>query len=573
MLELHELTLRPPGADETAPPILAELSARLPVDGHFVAILGPSGCGKSTLLKLIAGLREPAEGRVLWEGRDLSVHGDLDPQEIGYVPQFSIAYPALTVSESLEVASRLRVAGLDPEERQSRIEQILSEVGLGDIADRRVEVLSGGQRRRLALALEMVVSPRLLLCDEVTSGLDPKAEDEIAHLLYRLSRHPNRLVVSVTHSLRHLSLCDTVLVLYQGRVAYHGTPATMYHYFGVERHEDLFPLLTERPGEDWHSSWLKHREAYYEQAGLLAPSPAPDTDEEPTSTPTPPRSPTLLTQLTTLLHRRYLLLLRDRGQLALHLALLLGFPCLVVVFALGGLPAVASLSTPAGANLLEQAQSEFAAHAARMETGSLASGLIMFQVILLALMGANNSAREIAGERLILEKEKFAGLSPAAYVLSKALFLGALVLVQSAWMAVFVHWIVRFPGSLAVQLWLLVMANAALTFTCLGISATLRTAEQASLVSIYLVGFQLPLSGAVLALPAALAGLVRPFIAAYWGWSGYIRTLHETRLYEAVLIVTQTSISSIPLSFWVLGCHVAVGLYVAYVGCRRAQWE
>jgi hypothetical protein len=348
----------------------------------------------------------------------------------------------------------------------------------------------------------------------------------------------------------------------------------MYHYFGVEKHEDLFPLLTQRTAEDWHTSWSKHRAVYYERAGWPA---APPSSAEPDAElpPDPARAvtPSAFTQFVALLYRRILLLVRDRGQLGLHVALLLGFPCLVVVFALEGLPQVVSLSAPAGANLLEQAHSEFAAQAARMDTGSLASGLIMFQVILLALIGANNSAREIAAERLILEKEKFAGLDPLAYVASKAVFLGALVLAQSSWMAIFVHWIVRFPGSLGTQLWLLVAVNAALTFTCLGISAMLRTPEQASLVSVYLVGFQLPLSGAVLALPSALSGVVRPFIAAYWGWAGYIRTLDETRLYEAILSVTRTTIASTPLCLWVLACHTAVGLYVAYIGCRRAQWE
>lgn len=598
MLELRELTVHPPGAGEETPPILHELSARFPVNGHFVAVLGPSGCGKSTLLKTIAGLREADEGSVFWEGRDLAQHGDLDPQEIGYVPQFSIAYPALTVWESLVVASRLRVAGISTEEREAALHRVLQEVGMEDILDRRVEVLSGGQRRRLALALELVAEPRLLLCDEVTSGLDPKAEDEIAHLLHRLSRQAQRLVVSVTHSLRHLALCDSVLVLYQGRVAYHGPPETMFHYFGVERHEDLFPLLTTRAPEKWHASWQKHRAAYYEQAGwpespapradpaadLEPGAPEPGTNLEPetsskpetptsASAPPPARTPWAVTQFFVLLKRRWLLLVRDRGQLILHLALLLGFPCLVVIFALEGLPQVVSLSAPAGANVLQQAQSEFAAISARISTGSLASGLIMFQVILLALMGANNAAREIAGERMILEKEKFAGLSALAYVASKAVFLGGLVLVQSAWMAIFVHMIVHFPGDVVTQLWLLTGVNAALTFICLGISALLRTPEQASLVSVYLVGFQLPLSGAVLALPEAIRGLVRPFIAAYWGWSGYIRTLDETRLYEAILSVTKTGISNVPLCFWVLACHVIVGLYVAWIGCHRAQWE
>src|SRR4029453_18267421 len=112
--------------------------------------------------------------------------------------------------------------------------------------------------------------------------------------------------------------------------------------------------------------------------------------------------------------------------------------------------------------------------------GALVSGLVIFQVVLLALMGSNNGAREIAGERAIFEKEKFAGLLPLAYVSSKAAFLGFLVLVQSLWMAIFVHWIVRFPGEFMPQAGLLIGINAALTFVCLGLSSLLRTPEQAS---------------------------------------------------------------------------------------------
>ena len=560
MLELQDLTLlRPDGHEEDAP-ILGDLVARIPVRGHFLAVVGPSGCGKSTLLKVIAGLAEPSAGRVLWEGRDLAAEGDLAAHEVGYVPQFSIAYDALTVRESVETASRLRLSGGETEERRAGIEAILEEAGLAEIAERRVQVLSGGQRRRLALALEMVASPRLLLCDEVTSGLDPKSEDEIVHLLARLSRTPERLVVSVTHSLRHLALCDGVLVLYGGRIAYHGLPEHLYHYFGAEKHEDLFTILGSRPAEKWHTSWQKHRETYYAQAGI------PETAEAAPLAEHPP-TPGALTQWWILLRRRWLLFVRDRAQLGLHLALLFGFPLLVVVFALNGLPQLKSLAAPVGSNVLQQMLSDAAQRAELVHTGSLVSGLIMFQVILLALMGSNNAAREIAGERLIFEKEKFSGLSPLAYVASKAVFLGVLAAVQSVWMALFVNFIVRFPGPLGDRLWILLGTNAAITFVCLGISASLRKAEHASLVSIYLVGFQLPLSGAVLALPAGLNLLTRPFIASYWGWSGFIQTMRETRFYEAIGAVTQTTLSPASLCLWVLVCHCLVGLYVALVGC------
>ncbi len=609
MLELQDVTLQL-GSAPDAPQLLSQVNARFPRK-HFAAILGPSGCGKSTLLKTIAGVCEPTAGVVRWDERDLAER-DLDPHEIGYVPQFGIAYELLTVEESVEGASRLRVTGLTAAARAERVAEILQEVGLGEIADRRVRVLSGGQRRRLALALEMVSTPHLLLCDEVTSGLDPKAEDEITRLMFQLSRREDRIVVSVTHSLRHLALYDSVLVLYQGYLAYHGPQEFLFHYFNVEQPEELFPRLAERGAEEWHQSWRKHCSTYYSRFGLGSgvqppepaviptgaepesetpedrmrrlvgklheptgydPLPLPEAPALESAAPPPAAMPGFATQFAVLLGRRCKLFLRDRGQLALQAALLIGFPILVVIFALDGLPQIKNLNGVLSGNFLQQLQNQFTLEAELMRTGSLVSGLIMFQVILLALIGSNNAAREIAGERLIFEKEKFAGLRPSAYVASKAIFLGLLVLAQSLWMAGFVKFVVNFPGSLGAQALLLILVNAALTAVCLGISSTMKSAEQASLVSIYLVGFQLPLSGAVLALPASIAWITRPFIASYWGWSGYVLTLRETRFYEAVLKITQTHLSAEPLCLWVLACHVILGLVLAYTGCKSSRWE
>lgn len=624
MLELHDVSLQL-GDAEDGPLLLSEISARFPRK-HFAAILGPSGCGKSTLLKVIAGLREPTLGRIAWEGRDLSTEGDMDPHEIGYVPQFSIAYELLTVWESVESALRLRVSGLGADEREARLEKILREVGLEEIADREVRVLSGGQKRRLALALEMVSAPHLLLCDEVTSGLDPKAEDEIARLMQALAQRDHRLVFSVTHSLRHLALYDSVLVLYEGRLAYHGPANLLFHYFDVQNAEELFPRLAQRQADDWHRSWQKHGPQYYAEtmpardepeettaaaestsrpaqedaetaarfrrllqkaqdaddhdAAAAAATPAetlPPLEDQPERKKTAPSdfpgTPSALVQFSVLLARRMKIFLRDRGQLWLQLALLFGFPILVVIFALEGLPQIKNLNGVVTGNFLEQMRNEFAQHQELVRAGGLVSGLIMFQVVLLALMGSNNAAREIAGERLIFEKEKFAGLRPAAYIASKAVFLGALVLAQSVWMGVFVNFVVQFKGNPATQVALLVLVNAALTAVCLALSSWMKTAEQASLVSIYLVGFQLPLSGAVLALPGALSWITRPFIASYWGWSGFIQTMHETRFFEAVLAVTQTTLAPAGLAAWVLICHVLLGLFAAYLGCKNSRWE
>ena len=167
VLELKDISLSIEHGDSEQL-LLSEVTTRIP-RGHFAAIIGPSGCGKSTLMKVIAGIREHTTGTIHWDGRNLSEDGDMEPHEIGYVPQFSIAYELLTVDECVEGALRLRVSGISGAELDARIDLVLKETGLGEIADRRVSMLSGGQRRRLAMAMEMASQPHLLLCDEVNT--------------------------------------------------------------------------------------------------------------------------------------------------------------------------------------------------------------------------------------------------------------------------------------------------------------------------------------------------------------------------------------------------------------------
>ncbi len=565
MLELHDISLRI--GREASIALLEEVNLMFGHWGQLVAVLGPSGCGKSTLMKVIAGLTEPTDGHTIWRGRNLAEEGDFEAHEVGYVPQFSIAHEKLHVWECIDDAVRLRCGGLYGDAVGRRVDAVLGEVGMEAIAEKRVDVLSGGQRRRLALGMELVSSPDLLLCDEVTSGLDPRAEDEITHLMKDVARK-GRIVLNITHSLRHLEMHDSVVVLCQGRLVYHGEPAHLLHYFGITHQENLYPRLGERTAAEWAQSWLKHKDAYFVRMNGGGPSggaAVADLAEE--------RAPVSFgAQFFVLQRRRWRLFWRDAGQVKLQLALMIGFPCLVVVFALNGLPALrAAAELPE--DPLKQLLSDFSTKLDYLRVGGMVSGLIMFQVVLLTLMGSNNAAREIAGERLILEKEKFAGLSPAAYVLSKVAFLAVLVTVQSVWMSLFVNAIIKMPGDPLWQTCLLFLVNASMTAVSLGISGIMRTSEQSSLVSVYLVGFQLPLSGAVLALPGWLGTMTRPLIASYWGWAGFLQTLQETRFYNAVVQMTQTPLMPLSVVVWVLLCHVALGVTVAYVGCKGARWE
>jgi ABC-type branched-subunit amino acid transport system ATPase component len=562
MLEITDASLALPSPDGSTT-LLREISVKYPTS-HFGAIIGPSGCGKTTFLKLIAGIAPgDEEGGFFWKGRNLEEE-DFSPAEIGYVPQFSIAHEELTVTECVDFAMRLRCR----ESTQSDVERILEEVGLQDSAPNRVGVLSGGQRRRLALAIELTSQPEILLCDEVTSGLDPQSEDDIVKLLHGLSRKNQRLVLSVTHSLSHIELYDSVTVFYRGHIVFFGKPEFLAHYFRVDSPDEVYRRLELREPEDWAASWVKHREA-------LALT--PDMDSEETLNPETPSTDTIgdipgpLSQFFTLLTRRSLIFLRCRPQIFLQLGLILGFPLLVAIFAWNGLPAVKNLSMGLDLNVVQQLNEARDFLIQSSKVGSLVSGIVMFQVVLLTLMGANNSGREIAAERGIFEKEKLSGLSPLAYVASKAAFLGVLVIAQSLWMGLFVHHVCGFPGDLGGQLLLLVLVNAAMTSICLAISSHMSSPEQASLVSIYLVGFQLPLSGAVLALPEWLGALTRPFISAYWSWSGILKTLQSERYYDIVQMVVQSPLAPASVCVFVLVAHIVTGVLIALKGCERQR--
>ncbi len=585
MLELQDVTLFI-GKGEDIRPLLADVTARFP-ETHFGAIIGPSGCGKSTLLKVITGIAQgEEEGAIFWKGRNVAEQ-DFSPSEIGYVPQFSIIHEELTVRECVTYSMRLRVRGKSFGDLDDAVTSVLDEVGMVEFHDRLVSVLSGGQRRRLALAIELVSKPAMLLCDEVTSGLDPQSEDEIVRLLHGLSRTEGRVVLSVTHSLRHLNLYDSVMVLYQGIIAYHGPPQYLTHYFRAADAQDLYAQLEVRSAREWAQSWKKHRHEFMDAFGGPVKEgsreleavrfDSVETELQPTlelppvpeAPPPVPAMPGAISQFFTLLSRRVKIFSRTKAQVALQLGLIFGFPVLVAIFAWNGLPAVKNLSMGLDLDMVKQLKEAGDFLVQSSKVGSLVSGIVMFQVVLLTLMGANNSGREIAAERLIFEKEKLSGLSPLSYVAGKAVFLAFLVLAQSLWMGLFVHFVCGFPGELAPQLLFLVLVNAAMTSVCLAVSSFLGSAEQASLVSIYLVGFQLPLSGAVLALPETLGVIVRPFIAAYWSWSGVLQTLKGERYYDIVQMVVQTALSPASLCVWVLCSHVVIGLFLTWLGCHR----
>jgi ABC-type multidrug transport system ATPase subunit len=565
MLVLQSIALQ---LGEAETPLLSNLSAWYPAS-HFGAILGPSGCGKSTLLKVIAGILPHTSGSIFWQGKDLE-NEDLPAHQLGYVPQFSCTQPRLSVQENLFYGARLRQKGTR-QEIEARVEQVMEETGLQDLQDRRAGVLSGGQLRRLSLAMELTTRPSLLLADEVTSGLDPKSEEEITELLSSLAREQGRLVLLVTHSLRHMESYDSITVLTDGHLAFSADPRDLTDYFRVKSPELIFPTLATQSGQEWANRWIAlPKPEGITSENILGELESISIAEEKENSL---QLPSLLSQATTWLSRRIKIFLRDPAQVFLQLSLLLVFPAVVTLFAYRGLPEVRNMAMSSDTGVVEQLRDSLSFTIQSSRVGTLVSGLAMFQVILLALMGSNNSAREVVGDRAILEKEKLAGLRPGAALLGMGIFLSFLVLAQAGWMTLFVRAVCQFPGGLEAQFMPFLLVTGSITALCLAISSWTSSSEQASLGSLYLVGFQLPLSGAILALPDFLGVITRPWISAYWAWSGYLQTLKDTRFYDLVKSITETPLASFGVSLWILLIHLLMGLVLAYFGMRRSQWR
>ncbi len=529
------------------------------------ALIGPSGCGKTTLVRALLGI-QPREGTVFFDGKTVHCPEQL-AGKIGFAPQFSIAPAKLTVNECLHFA--LELACSDPVMREELLQAILVWTGLSEHGGKRVDSLSGGQLRRLGLGLELTQDPPFLICDEVTSGLDPLSEDQILDLMRSLVDEHDKTILCIIHNLAKLERFDSVTVVYGGDVVFQGTPQVLLEHFGIPDALHLYDVLNSKPVGHWRSLRSVSKEGAGEAVGTDFDRIEGVVDE----TVAQPAVPRLGSQLKTLLHRRYLLFFRDRGYLLLTLAITLGFPCLVVIFALGGLPQIESLTLDRQLGWLEEIQENISYRVRAMETASLVTGLIMFQVILLTLMGSNNGAREIAGERALYEKERLAGLNWLAYAVSKVLFVVSLAVPQGLWMMLFVKLVCGFPGPWLGQGVTLALACASMSVICLGFSAWLSSAEKASLLSIYLVGFQLPLSGVVLALPESLVWLCRPFITSYWGWAGYLGTMVETRLFDAFRLNDASWLPSSLLAQTILLLQALFGVVIVFLGCYRRSWK
>lgn len=236
------------------------LSFYLP-PGAFVGLLGPSGSGKSTLLKALCGLDAPSKGKVLLDGEDLYAHLASWREKIGYVPQDDIIHHELSVFKAVDYAARLRLpADLPEKTRKALVTRVIHEVGLQERAKLRIRRLSGGQRKRASVAVELLSRPGILFLDEPTSGQDPQLEEAMMQLFRQLSREGSTVIVT-THAMASIELLDTVILLQAGQLAYMGKPAEMLDFFETRSYEAVYKLLAKAPPGEWASRFQQRRKS------------------------------------------------------------------------------------------------------------------------------------------------------------------------------------------------------------------------------------------------------------------------------------------------------------------------
>ncbi|MEU9299240.1 FHA domain-containing protein [Streptomyces sp. NPDC048269] len=388
--------------------ILKDVTFGVP-EKSLIGVIGPSGSGKSTLLKALTGYRPADQGDVLYDNRNLYKQFAELRQRIGLVPQDDILHKELKVSTALKYAAKLRFPGDTAEsEREARINEVLRELKLDIHKDKKITSLSGGQRKRVSVALELLTKPSLIFLDEPTSGLDPGMDRDVMQLLRGLA-DDGRTVLVVTHSVAELAICDKLLVMAPGgSVAYFGPPDEALNFFGYTTWADVFSAFENYRDYDWAGRWKgsQHYQLYAADLDAVAPQSVAMPSAQQMM---PPKPQAWGSQLWTLIRRYLSVIGSDKGFIGLMLILpaVLGVVSTVI-------PAKFGLAPPV-------APSRF---------NGDAGTIMLILAVGMCFSGAANSVRELIKERVIYERERATGLSRSAYLMSKVIVLGIITAVQ-----------------------------------------------------------------------------------------------------------------------------------------------
>jgi ABC-type multidrug transport system ATPase subunit/pSer/pThr/pTyr-binding forkhead associated (FHA) protein len=527
--------------------LINDISVAIP-PRKFVALVGGSGAGKSTLMDALNGLRPAQKGLVLYNGQDYYKHLAAFSTQLGYVPQEDIIHRDLTVERALYYTARMRLPeDFTQAQIKQRIEEVLEDVDMKHRRGLLVSKLSGGQRKRVSIALELLANPSVFFLDEPTSGLDPGLDRRMMFLLRKLADKGHTIVL-VTHATNNINACDYICFLAQGgRLAYFGPPNEAKVYFGKTDFAEIYSALepTEANPNIPEEAEKRFESSQDFQKFVVAPlnqGPAGHANiAQETSVVKPPKRGNPLKQFS-LLSRRYLELLKnDTGNL---LILLLQAPIIAAILLLmlssGGHGTFAPTSiaqchpTPTSKQTVNcqqilnslnatnpdplQALQNFIAP----ESGFDAQKYLFIMTFAAMMFGCINGAREIVKEAPIYRRERTVNLGIGPYMFSKIVILGILCLLQSAILVIAVNWIAPIQHSILLPPPLEIYITLALTSLAglmigLTISALAPNNDRAvSLIPIILIP-QVIFSGLLFNLDGPVLQMIGALFAVRWG--------------------------------------------------------
>ncbi len=417
--------------------ILDNVSVYVP-PSRFFGLIGPSGAGKSSLLHTLAGLRKPEGGVVLIDGED--IYASDIPPSFGFVPQDDIVHSELTVRQALRYSARLRLARDTPGHEINRlIVQTMDQLLLTPRADLPIWRLSGGQRKRVSVAVELLARPSILFLDEPSSGLDPATEFQLMTLLRDLA-DTGCTIVCTTHVMENAYLIDQLVILVGGCLAFQGSPEEVREYFEVKKLTELYDQLANRTAKEWQAAFHEH--------SASKPPEIPGAS----SVQRAPAKVRRALSLPILLARQWTILRSDWR----NFIILLGQP-----------PIIAGLVSWIVTSEVEQPRA-----------------LVMFFAYLSTLwFGTSNAARVIVEEIPIYRRERLIGVGANSYLLSKFIFLALITCFQSAFLwALMTYFENGRDGSALLQITGLCSTAVAAVGIGLAISALSRTVMQAVMI-------------------------------------------------------------------------------------------
>lgn len=470
-LEIHDLNKDVPakGGKKT---ILDKVSLSIQPN-EFVAIIGGSGAGKTTLMTAMSGFDSKVTGQVYCNGTNLRENFQTLKNIIGFVPQQDIIYENITLKKMLYYTAKMKMPqDTSNAEIDERIEEVLGMVELSEHKDTYIRRLSGGQKKRASIAVELLANPGLFFLDEPTSGLDPGTEEHLMRTLSKLSKEQEKTIVMVTHTINNLDLCDKVIIMgYGGRLCYCGSPAGIKDFFRTDDLVKVYDIITADP-----KGW----ETKFRMSGI---NPVNAHASQEGGEPIKPRKVNGFAQLG-ILTRRYTTLIMNDMQ---RLALIFGQPLIIGLL----------LTLVAGTGIYEKFT----------ETQSILFTLMSGGI----WMGLLNTIQEVNKERVILKREYMGNLKLPIYMLSKYIVQGVISLIQAVILVVTFVLVKGTPSckgviisnatvEMIVLIFLTIYASAGMGLL---LSSITKSADRAMAIAPFVLIIQLIFSGILFELTGA----------------------------------------------------------------------